>query len=118
MVGLPTSVPSSGDVPLLLRETPTPKCSYLTEAVANIQQIQKTTKKVISKLTKYKNKSEYFVDYNRTIDEILNSIYKLFGNYILLDPLPMQIYKIILYSNCRVQDYLFMLVIISLLFLE
>ena len=32
MVGLPTSVPFSGDVPLLLRETPTPTCSYLTGA--------------------------------------------------------------------------------------
>lgn len=32
MVGLPTSVPFSGDVPLLLREAPTPKCSYLTGA--------------------------------------------------------------------------------------
>jgi len=46
MVGLPTSVPFSDDVPLLVRETPTPRCSYLTEASANVQQTKATTKEI------------------------------------------------------------------------
>ena len=45
MVGLPTSVPFSGDVPLLLREAPTLKSSYLTEENANFKKIEQLLKK-------------------------------------------------------------------------
>ena len=57
MVGRPTSIPFSGDVPLSLRETPIPICSILTEAKlnTNIQNIRKTTNAVLTKLTNYGN---------------------------------------------------------------
>lgn len=80
MVGRPTSIPFSGDVPLSLRETPIPICSILTEAKlnTNIQHIRKTTNAVLTKLTNYINNSETF-DFNRKPKEILKSVHKLFS---------------------------------------